>query len=452
MKIIVGGAGSVGESVVSYLAQGNNDIIVIDTNQRRLDELSQISDIRPILGSVSHPGTLEKAGAKSADLLLAVTDSDETNMVSCQVAYSLFSLPQRIARIDNDAYLSPLWSTLFNENNIPVDLIISPEKAIANAIYRLLKVPGASEYIPLWDDKIYLMAFRCAETCPLLKTPLVQLSMIAPELDVSFLCIVRGGYSFLAKETDTLEAGDEVYFLVTPNRIDSTVHAFDMEKPVIERVVIFGGNQISLDLSKKLERDDNILSSKIIEEDPKEARLLAKKLDQTVVINGNLLSDVILEEATIEHADVAIAVTGHDNDNLLVSLLAKQGGASSVISLVNSRSNNTLVDSISDNIIVDRSSVTISSILKEIRKNKINEAYSLGRGFGEIWEIAITENMAVSGHKISSLRLGQGCRIGALRRDENIIFPDNQQILQPGDSLIIYVSSGAIRKAEQIFS
>lgn len=279
----------------------------LTNDQKKLDELSQIADVRPVSGSVSYPGILEKAGAKSSDLLIAVTDSDETNMVACQVAYSMFNLPKRIARLDSEAYLSPLWSTLYNESNLPIDLIISPEKAIASAIYRLLKVPGSSEYLPFFDERLYLLAFRCTAACPLLKTPLEQLSMVAPELEVSFLSIVREGRGFIPKGTDAFEAGDEVYFLVVKEKIDNAVHAFDMEKPVVERVVIFGGGQIALNLARKLESDDTILSCKIIEENQQEARKLARELNNTVIINGPMLNDTILEEAAIGHTDMAVA-------------------------------------------------------------------------------------------------------------------------------------------------
>ena len=452
MKIIVGGAGSVGQSIVGYLAQGSNDIIVVDNDSKRLDELSQIADVRPINGSISYPGIQEKFGAKSADMLIAVTDSDETNMVACQIAYSLFNLPKRIARIDSEAYLSPLWSTLYNESNLPIDLIISPEQAIAEAIYRLLKVPGTSEYLPFFNDKLYLLAFRCQPNCPLLKTPIEQLSMIAPDLEVSLLSIVRGGHSFIPKGTDWFEAGDEVYFLTAKDKIDDAVHAFDMDRPAVERVVIFGGGQIALNLALKLESDDNILSCKIVEENPQIARQLAKELDDTVVINGAMLNDSILDEVAIEHADMAIAVTSQDKDNLLVSLLAKQNGATSVISLVNSQANNNLVDNIGDNILVHRSAITISKLLKEIRQNKIDFAYSLGKGFGEIWVIEIDENMNIAEHKISSLRLSSGIKIGAILRDDKIIYPSNSEILHLGDTILIYANSGQIRRAEQIFA
>ena len=451
MKIIVGGAGSVGQSIVGYLAQGNNDIIVVDSDPKRLDELSQIADVRPIHGSISHPGVLEKSGAKSADILISTTDSDETNMVSCQVAYSLFNLPKRIARIDNDAYLSALWSTLYNESNLPIDLIISPEQSIAEAIYRLLKVPGFSEFLPFFDERIYLLSLRCQSDCPLLKTPLNQLSMVAPDLEISFLSIVREGRSFIPKETDFLEMGDEVYFLTPKDNIDDAIHAFNMDKPAVERVVIFGGGQIALNLARRLESDDNILSCKIVEENPQIARQLAKELDNTVVINGAMLNDNILEEVAIEHTDMAIAVTNQDKDNLLVSLLAKQSGATSAISLVNSQTNNNLVDNIGNNILVHRSAITISKLLKEIRQNKIDFAYSLGKGFGEIWVVEVEDYMNICNHKISSLRLSSGIKIGALQRGEEIIYPHSHEILQVGDKLLIYVSSSHIRRAEQIF-
>lgn len=451
MKIIVGGAGRVGQSIVSYLAQGNNDIIVIDTNQKKLDDLSQIYDLRPVVGSISHPRTLEKAGAKSADLLIAATDNDEANMISCQIAYSLFNLPQRIARIDNDAYLSPLWSPLYNEENIPVDLIISPAKEIASAAYRLLKVPGSSEYVSFFEERLYLLSFRCTCNCPLIQTPIHQLPMAAPELEASFIRISRKGQSFIPKPYDVLEIGDEITFLVEKNKIDAAILAFGVEKPAVERVVILGGDAIALNLARLIEADDSILSCKIIEENSSQARQLAKILNDTVVINGEMLKDSILDEATISRADMAIAVTDEDKDNLLISLLAHQKGATSVISLINSSSDNSLWDGIAANIPLHREAVTISCLLKELRHNNIEFAYSLGGGQGELWVIDINTNMSIVDHKISSLRLGSGIKIAALLRENEIIYPESNIILRTGDNIIIYVSSSHIRRAEQIF-
>ena len=452
MKIIVGGAGSVVQSIVTYLAQVNNDIIVIDTDAKKLDDLAQTADIRPIRGSIAHPDILEKAGAKSADMLIAVTNSDECNMIACQISYSLFNLPHRIARIDNDAYLSPLWSTLFNENNIPVDLIISPAKEIALAIQRLLKIPGCCEYIPFFDNKLYLLAFRCNQHCPLLHTPLEQINMIFPDFEASFLSIERGDKNFIPSQTDTLQCGDIVNFLVNKDKIDDAIHAFGMEKPVIERVIIFGGSSIARNLAHNLESDDAIINIKIIDENSNSARILAKELNRTIVINGKMLNDAILEEATIDRADVSIALTENDKDNLLISLLAHSKGSSSVISLVNSLNSINLWKNVGENILVHRASVTMSRLLRDIRSNRIAFAQSLGSGKGEIWVVEIDENSKISEHKISSLRLSSNIKIGAILRNDIIIYPKQNELIHLGDKLIVYTNSNQIRRAEQIFS
>lgn len=452
MKIIVGGAGSVGQSIVTYLAQGNNDIIVVDTDAKKLDDLAQNADIRPIRGSISHPDILEKAGAKSADILIAATNNDESNMIACQIAHSIFKVPQRIARIDNDAYLSPLWATLYNESNIPVDLIISPAKEIATAIQRLLKIPGCCEYIPLFDNKLYLLAFKCSSNCPIIHTEINQINIMFPEFEASILSIERNDKAIIPTATTAIEKGDIINLLVTPDKIDDAIHAFGMEKPVIERVVIFGGGAIARNLARNLETDDSIINTKIIDENANSARNLAKELNTTVIINGKMLNESILEEAAVARADVAIVVTENDKDNLLVSLLAENKGASSVISLVNSSHSINLWKNIEENIQVHRASVTISDLLKEIRSNRIEYARSLGSGKGEVWVIKIDDNSKISEHKISSLRLSSGIKIGAILREEKIIYPKNNEIIRLGDSIIVYVNSGQIRRAEQIFS
>ena len=452
MKIIVCGAGSVGKSIVGYLTQGNNDIIVIDTDQKKLDEISKEWDIQPILGSASYPGILEKAGAKHADMLIAATNYDEVNLMACQVAYSLFNIPKRIARINSSDFLDPQWGTLYNDENIPVDLIISPEIEIAKFILDILKIPGTSEVLPLADKKLYLLAFRCQNTCPLIKTPLVHMERLAPDLDISIVSISRGGRSFIPREEDIIVPGDEIYFLVSADRIDETIRDFGMERTNNEKILIFGGNRIAGYIASKLEQDDNILSCKIIEEDAKSAQILAKTLSNTVVINGEMMSDVILEEAGIENTDVTIAVTSKDKDNLLASLLAKKSGVPSAISVVNSRSYDNLVDNIVDNIIVDRSSVTISAILQELRRARIVNAYSLGRGFGEIWEVRIDADSLNASRSIREAGLPRTSMVGAIYRNGEIIFPLPEDKMQIGDLLVLFVSSNDIKKVEKIFS
>lgn len=452
MKIIVCGAGFVGRSIVSYLVKGNNDITVIDNNQRNLDELAGDFDVLPILGSASHPDVLEKANAKQAELLIAVTDVDEVNMIACEVAHAFFNIPRKIARIDSQDFLDPLWSTLYNDKHVPVDLIISPEIEIAKYIYRLLKIPGASENLSFFDDKMRLLSFRIPEDSPMLKTPLLNLRQIAPDLEAEVVCIGRRDNIFIPYRSDMLEMGDNIYLLTPSDKIDDTVMAFGVERQAIERVVVFGGNQISRYMAKLFEKDDNIINCKIIEDDYHEASKLAKELQDTIVINGSQMSDTILTEAGIYSADAAIAVTMVDKDNLLATMLAGKSGVVNTIALLNSRSYNNIIDIVKGSILVDRSTITISGILQELRKSEIKNAYSLGRGFGEIWEVLIEDTSPFADKTINMLDLPASSKICALQREDKIFFPGGQEPLLVGDRIILYVDSRAIRKVEKLMS
>ena len=452
MKIIVGGAGNVGKSIVGYLTQGNNDIIVIDTDSSKLEELSKEFDLQTIVGSVSNPDILEKAAAKTADMIIAATNVDEVNMVACQVAYSLFNIEKRIARIDSQGFLDPEYITLYNENNIPVDLIISPDIAIANVIIEILKIPGTSQVLPLAGRKLFLISFRCPEKCPLIKTPLVHLERIAPELDVAFVSIVRNGKHFLPTGEDEILPEDMVYLLVSEDKIDGMIHDFGMEHNANEKIIIFGDNDITYYIAQSLENNDNILSCKVIDNDDSSARKLADKLNDTIVLYGEMMSDTLLTEAGIENTDATIAITRRDKDNLLASLLAKKNGVASTITLVNSRSYDNLIDNIGDNIIIDRSTVTISSILQELRKAKISNAYSLGRGFGEIWEIKIDEESRNINKNVAELDLPSSSKICALVRGNEIFYDLEKIRFAAGDVLILFVTSKYIKKAEKLFS
>ncbi len=452
MKIMVCGAGSVGRSIVGYLIQGNNDIVVIDKDSKALDAISKEFDIQPVLGEASHPDILEKAGASKSDMLIAVTDSDEVNMIACEAAAALFNIPKKIARIDSQDYLNPLWSTLFNDKNIPVDLVISPEMAISKAVLSLLKVPGASEAISMLDKRIKLLAFRCDAQTPLIQTPISHLNRVAPDLNINIINIVRNGHSFIPQQEDFIMQGDTVYFLVKNEDIPQAIHDFGMERSSIEKVIIFGSSLITMYLGKGLEQDDNIISRTIVDDNDQGTRRLADELNNTVIINGEMMSDVILTEAGIETADATIAVTPRDKDNLLVSMLSQKRGVLNTLALVNSRSYDNLIDNIGDNILIDRSSVTISEILQELRKARIKDAYSLGRGFGEVWEIDIDETSMHAGRKIKELELPQASQICALQHEDEISFPSLETTLSAGDTLILYVSTKAIKKAERLFA
>lgn len=452
MKIIVCGAGNVGKSIVSYLALGNNDIVVIDKDANNLNAIAKEFDILPILGSSSHPSVLEKAMSSNVDMIIAVTGEDEVNMVTCEIASTIFNIPKKIARIDNQDYLNPIWGGLFNDRNIPIDLVTSPKVEIAKEIASLLKFPGMSSVTPLLQNNLYIFAVRCQQQSKLNDISIMQIEHIQADTQIQTICVIHNGHSFIPSPEYKLKAGDIIYFLTPVKNSENIIHSLGIEKSVIEKVLIFGGNEISRNLATQLEQDDNITSCRIIDEDKANAYRLAKELKETAIINGDMMSDAILEEAGIDASDISIAVTSNDKDNLLLSLLAKQYKVPMSISLVNSTTYNNFVENLTDSIIIDRSAVIISSILQELRKARIVDAYSLGRNFGEIWEIEINEYNLNLGVKIKDIDLPALSKICAIYRNNELIFPDNNTILMENDHIVLYVGAKGIKKAEKLFA
>lgn len=448
MKILIGGAGNAGRSVVDYLSQSNNDIIVVDTNKQKLDELAKEFDVQTVVGSISHPGIMEKIGAKDADILIAITDDDEVNLVACQVAYTLFQIPKKIARVDSEYFLNPLWNTLYSDKNLPVDLVISPDVEIAKAILNLLEIPGTTAVFPLVDEKLYLLGFKCEVSCPLLN---IEINEIKKSYNSPVIHIIRGNKSFFAKPTERISIDDEIFILVEKDKVFDTLHDFGIISKQNENVVIFGGNAVSYYIADVLEKDDTVSSCKIIESNTQIAQDLAANLNDTQIIKGELMSDVILEEAEIKNANISVAVTGNDKDNLLASLVAKKSGVPYTLSLVNSRTFDSLLENSGENVIVERSLVITSAMLQDIRKAKINNAYCLRRGMGEVWEVRIDADSLNTEKTIDELGLPDKCKVSAIYRDDEIIYPKSDDKIKEGDILIVFVSPQAMRRAEDIF-
>jgi len=451
MKIIVCGAGSIGKSIVSYLTKGSSDIIVIDDNQRRLDELAQEFDVLPILGVPSHPDILERAGAKDCDIILAVTESDEVNMIVCQLAYSLFNVRKKIAGVKSDTFLDPLWGMLYNDNHLPIDLLISPDIDIAEHILRILQYPGSSGILPVLNGQYCILTINIGSENPFPETPINNIIRQFDDNDVGFINIVRNNTGFIPSMYDTIEAGDEINLLVKCNDIYSVISGFGLEKNTNERLVIFGGGAIAQYICSRIENSDVITSARLIEEDINQARELARRFNRVVVINGEMMSDVILSEADITQADAAIAVTENDKDNLLASLIASKDGVGTTVSLINTPSYNNLMFNIVGNTIVDRSAIAISKLLREIRNSNIASAYSVSRGQGEIWEIIISDENSCVAKKNGELGLPKSCRVIAVLRGEELIYPDLNFKFEIGDKLLVYVDSSKVKQAEDIF-
>jgi len=451
MKIIVGGAGSVGRSIISYLSRADNEIVVVDINQERLDEISKEFDLQPVLGSISRPDIQEKIGATDADMLIAATNNDEVNLVACQVAYTLFNVKKKIARVDSEYFLSPLWNTLYNEKSLPVDLVISPDQEIAKTVLQILEIPGAKEVYSFADDNVCMICLKCFQECSLYQFKVEELYQNFPQLHFSVVQILRGGTNFFPKAQENIQLGDEVYILALRQDVNDIIRAFNINHRSCENVVIFGGNAISYDIARHLEENDTINSIKVITNNIDAARQMSEHLNKTAVIYGEMMSDVILNDANLSKTDTTIAVTSLDKDNLLLSLLAQYNGVNSTMALVNSRMYDNLTNHISDNILIDRSIVTISKILQDLREVNIVNAYSLGRGFAEVWEVKLKRDTMLEGKALKDITLPEKCKVIGIERDKKLVFPTGDTTLELDDVLIIVVAPNGIKKVENAF-
>lgn len=452
MKIAVGGASNVGKSIVGYLSLGDNDIVVVDDNAAKLDELAKEYDIQPVLGSISHPDIQESIGMKDMDMLIAVTDNDEVNMIACQVAYTLFNVPKKIARVDSQYFLNPLWNTLYNEKSLPIDLVITPDVEIAKFIASLFDFPGSTAVFPLAANKANIFAFRHKDVdIPFMKFSLKHINNKLAELQAKVVLIVRGNRHIIPSDETFLQRNDTIYVSCSPQKNVEIMRLFGVDHNPYERIVIFGANTISYYLASQLEKKESVSYCSIIERDTGLAAAMAEKLDTTSVVAGEMMSDVILQEVGFNSADVSIAVTDKDKDNLLISLLAAKNKDMQAFSLVNSRDYNMLATNIRNNVIIDRAMITVSALLSSLRRARIFEAYSLGRGMGEIWEIRLGEDSVNIGREVSELEIrGESAVILIIRGDE-LIFDVFSVRLEADDKVVVYVAPQNIWQIEKIF-
>jgi trk system potassium uptake protein TrkA len=452
MKVIICGAGVVGYSIARYLSNENNDITVIDQRPDLIRKVSDTLDVQCVLGFASHPPVLEQAGAADADMIIAVTAADEVNMIACQVAHSLFKVPTTIARVRNQSYLQPIWSNLFSREHLPVDVIISPEIEVARAIIRRLQVPGAIDVIPLAGDKVRLIGVRCAEDTPLVNTPLRQLTVLFPDLNIVIIGIVRAGRAIVPTAEDRMLPGDEVMFVADTNHIQRAMIAFGHEEPEARRIVIFGGGNIGQFLAQQLEGLPTGYTVKVVEIDAARAEQTAKTLQRTMVLNGDVLDSEILDEAGVGLAETVVAVTNDDETNILSALLAKRHGCRRVMALVNKSDYATLMSTLGIDVVISPRAITVSNVLHHVRRGRIHAVHSLREGFGELIEADALETSSLVGRPLKEIKLPQGVLVGALVRSGKVISPRGTTVVQVGDRVVMFATTDAVKKVEKMFS
>ncbi|CCQ73800.1 Trk system potassium transporter TrkA [Magnetospira sp. QH-2] len=452
MKVIICGAGQVGANIARYLALENNDITVVDQSPELIRRLTDTVDVQGVVGHASYPDVMARAGAEDADMVIAVTYADEINMVACQVAHSLFNVPTKIARVRHQSYLDPLWANLFSRDHLPIDVIISPEIEVANAVTRRLRVPGAFEMIPLVEGKVQLLGVRCEEDCPLLHTPLRQLAVLFPELNIVIIGLVRDGKSFLPRRDEQMLAGDEAYFIVDSDHVQRALTAFGHEETEARHLVILGGGNIGYYLAERIEAEYPWVHAKIVEGDAERAQEIAGRFEQTTVIHGNVLDPLILEEANVSGTDSVVAVTNDDETNILASLLAKRHGAQRAITLINEGKFEPLITNLGIDVVVSPRTITVSTILQHVRRGRIHSVHSLRDGFGELIEAEALETTSLVGTPLEEAKLPDNVLLGAIVRDGEVIMPRGSTIVQPKDRVVVFAAAESIRKVEKMFS
>ncbi len=449
MKIIVCGAGQVGSSIARHLAGENNDVTVVDQSPELVRSLSDTHEVRGVVGFASHPGVLEQAGAEDADMVVAVTYHDEVNMVACQVAHSLFKVPTKIARIREQNYLEPIWADLFSRDHMPIDVIISPETEVARAIWRGLQIPGAFDSIPLAGDKVRVIGVRCSEDCPVINTPLRQLTGLFPDLNILVVGIIRKDQLIVPNANEQMLAGDEVYFVVDSSQVSRAMMAFGYEELETRRTIIIGGGNIGLYLATLIEENFQGMSVKLIELNEDRARRAEQVLQKSVVLCGDALDPDILNEANVGHAETVVAVTNEDETNILSSLLAKRHGAKRILTLVNNATYRPLITDLGIDVVVTPKAITVSTILQHVRRGRIRSVHSLGEGMGEIIELEALETSPLVGQRLTDIELPPGAIIGAIVREDEVLIPSGSTVIKGNDLVALFASADVVKKVEK---
>jgi len=450
MKIIILGAGQVGMSVAEVLASEANDVTIVDRHPEQLRILQDHLDIRTVLGQASHPDVLQKAGAEDADLILAVTNSDETNMIACQVAYTVFHTPTKIARVRAVEYLN--HRELFCQEALPIDVLISPEQLVTDSIQRLIETPGALQVLDFADGRVRLVAVKAFYGGPLVGHALREMSQRMPGIDTRVAAVFRHGRPIVPEGDTVIEADDEVFFIAASEHIHAVMGELrKLDKPV-RRVILAGGGNIGRRLAKGLESNYNV---KIIEHSMDGARALSEVLDNTIVLQGDAADEDLLREENIDTTDVFCAVTNDDQINILSAMLAKRMGARKVMSLINRSAYVDLVQSGIIDIAISPQQTTISSLLAHVRRGDVVVAHSLRRGAAEAIEAVAhgdSRTSKVVGRTVEQIKLPPGTTIDAVVRGDKVIIAHHDTHIEANDHVILFlIDKKHVTDVEKVF-
>lgn len=450
MRVLICGAGRVGQGIARRLAAEKHSITIIDENPRLVDKVSTDLDVRGVAGNAAYPDILRAAGAEECEMIIAVTYHDEVNMVICQVAHSLYKVPTKIARVRAGAYLEKSAGDLFAREGLPIDVVISPEIAVGDAILQRISTPGALTSVSFAKGKIKLLGFHMDQESPIMDTALEQLHDIFPDLEARVVGIGRGKSLFAPRAKDRLLKNDRAYLCVQDEHAPRLSRILDRKEKDLRHIIIVGGGNVGTYLASRIERETNI-KVRLIENDPARAEKAVMQLRRTIVIQGDGLSADILDEAGVGGADFLIALTNDDKTNLLISHLAKRSGTDRVLALVNSPELAQLSRDLRVDVVLDPRALTVSQILQRMRRGRIINLHSFENGEAEATEGVVLERSPLIGTSLAYDEMPEGITAAAIVRDQEILFPLPNVKVRAQDRVILFYEQDMTRKVEQYF-
>ena len=452
MNIIICGAGRVGYTIAKLLSEQDHSVTVIDQSSEDIQKINDDLDVKSIVGKATYPSILEKANAEDADMIIAVTRNDEINMLICQIAFSIFKIGKKIARIRSQDYLNPKFSLVYNKENLPIDVIISPEVEIAKSIQRKLEAPGAIDNVPFADNKIRLLEIDINERCPLINIELNKITKKFPKLDANILGVLREEKFIILKKNDVLKLNDKAYVIINSSQMQITLDAFGHNEKISNKFLIIGGGNIGFNLAKNLESSLESARIKIIEKNKERAEYIANELNNSLVINGNGLEEDVLKEANIDESETVLALTNDDEDNLMVSVLVEKFSKDKrTMALINKPNYSILQSSLKIDDLIDPRMNTVSSILKHVHKGTIETAYSISNGDYEVIEAEIIDSSELIDKELKNSNLPENIRIGAVLRKNDIIIPSSKFVFKKKDIVVFLAKRDQLPIVENLF-
>ena len=458
MNIIICGAGRVGFTIAKLLSEQGHSITVIDQSSEDIQKINDSLDVKAIVGKATYPSILEKANASETDMIIAVTRNDEINMLICQIAFSIFNIPKKIARIRSQDYLNPKFTRVYSKENLPIDVIISPEIEIAKSIQRKLEAPGALDSVPFAGNQIRLLEILIKDNCKSIDIKFNELRKKYPKLEANIIGINREEKFFIPKKTDSVKKDDKIYVIINSSQMAETLEAFGHEEKISKKILIIGGGNIGFNLAKNIEETLDTVRVKIVEKDKKRAEYLAQELNDSIVINGNGLDEEVLAEANLDEAETVLALTNDDEDNLMVSVLVEKFAKDKkdiddkrTMALINKPNYSLLQSSLKIDDLIDPRMNTVSSILKHVHKGTIENAYTISNGEYEVIEAEIIETSELINKELKNSNLPEEIRIGAILRNKKVIIPTSDFVFKKDDQVVFLAKKDSISFVENMF-